>query len=74
MIWFLFALYVLIASGAIFGLLVAAARHEAAQIPPWVYVACGMLWPVAALPAAAFIAAAWYINREDNGNDGRTDI
>lgn len=68
MFWLYFILYVLIASGTIFGLLVAASKQEAAQIPPAIYVACGMLWPVAALPAAAFVAAAWYINREEDAH------
>ncbi len=70
MFWLFLILYVLIASGAIFGLLVAASKHEAAQIAPWIYVACGMLWPVAALPAAAYIAAAWFVQREDQA-DGK---
>ena len=58
-------LYVLIASGAIFGLLVAADRWTELD-DPMGYVICGALWPLAALPAAAYIAAAWYVNRRDH--------
>lgn len=62
-------LYILIASGCIFGLLVMAEMHTDLEWP-WMYIACGMLWPVAALPAAAYIAAAWYLNREEGSDDG----
>lgn len=58
-------LYSLIAAGAIFALLVAAEKQEATQVAPWIYVACGMLWPLAALPAAGFILAGRYIHRDD---------
>lgn len=63
MIFVYLILYVLIASLAIFGLLVAA--HKWTELDnPVGYVLCGLLWPVAALPAIAYIAAAWYANRE----------
>lgn len=61
-------LYIMIASGCIFGLLVGAAKHTDLEYPIG-YVLCGLFWPVAALPAAAYIAAAWYTNREEqHGN------
>lgn len=62
MFWLYLILYVLIASGAIFGLLVAAHRWTELDWPGG-YVICGALWPVAALPAVAYIAAAWYVQR-----------
>ena len=65
MFWLYLILYVLIASGAIFGLLVAAAKWTELELPGG-YVICGALWPVAALPAAAYIAAAWYAQRGEN--------
>lgn len=64
MFWLYLILYVLIASGVIFGLLVAAAKWTGLDMPMG-YVVCGIFWPVAALPAAAYIAAAWYVQRED---------
>jgi ABC-type multidrug transport system permease subunit len=64
MFWLFLILYVLVASGAIFGLLVAADKWT--ELDSTVgYVLCGIFWPVAALPAAAYIAAAWYAQRED---------
>lgn len=67
MFWLYLILYVLVASGAIFGLLVAADKWTELDEPIG-YVICGALWPLAALPAAAYIAAAWYVQREvDNG-------
>lgn len=69
MFWLYLFLYVLIASGAIFGLLVAADKWTELNWPGG-YVICGALWPVAALPAAAYIAAAWFVQREDR-TDGK---
>lgn len=69
MFWVYLILYEAAASGVIFGLLVAADRHTELE-RPMAYVVCGMLWPVAALPAAAYIAAACYINREVSDNEG----
>lgn len=65
MVWLYIFLYILVASAVIFGLLVAADRYTELEFPCG-YVICGIFWPVAALPAAAYIAAAWYINREDD--------
>lgn len=70
MIWLYIILYILIASACIFGLLVAAEKHTDLEWP-WMYIVCGILWPVAALPSAAYIAAAWYINREEDETDGK---
>lgn len=64
MVWLYIFLYILVASAVIFGLLVAAAKYTDLE-RPGAYVICGVFWPVAALPTAAYIAAAWYINRED---------
>lgn len=58
-------LYVVIASVSIFGLLVTAAKYTDSDMEfPIGYVLCGILWPVALLPAAGYIAAGWYLNRE----------
>lgn len=62
-------LYIMIASGAIFGLLVAADKWTELEKPAG-YVVCGIFWPVAVLPAAAYLAAAWYINRGGRETDG----
>ena len=67
MIWFYIFLYIAIASAAIFGLLVAAAKYTDLEWPG-AYVICGIFWPVAALPAAAYIAVGWYLNRGADSN------
>lgn len=67
MFWLYLTIYVLIASGAIFALLVAAAKWTKLDMPMG-YVICGIFWPVAALPAAAYVAAAWYIIRKEEEN------
>lgn len=57
--------YLAIAGAAIFGLLVAAAKYTDSDLDyPIGYVLCGIFWPVALLPAAGYIAAGWYLNRE----------
>ena len=54
-------LYGLIASVCIFGLLVAAERYmNGDYYEECAFVWCGVFWPVAVLPAAAYIAAMWY--------------
>lgn len=58
-------IYSLTAAGWIFGLLVRAFKWTNPE-HPWIYILCGIFWPVAGLPAAGFIAAGWYINRENN--------
>ena len=58
-------LYVAIASVSIFGLLVGAAKYTDSDMEfPMGYVLCGIFWPVALLPAVGYIAAGWYLNRE----------
>ena len=59
-------LYSLISGGVILGLLVAADRHTFVEWP-WVYILCGIAWPVAALPAAGYIAAGWILNKRNGG-------
>ena len=58
--------YSLISGGVIFGLLVAADRHTYVEWP-WVYILCGIAWPVAALPAAGYIAAGWVLKNRNGG-------
>lgn len=62
-------LYSLIAAGHIFALLVGAHKYTDLEWP-WMYIICGMLWPVAGLPAAGYIAAGRYLNREGEENHG----
>lgn len=73
MFWLYLTIYVLIASGAIFALLVAAAKWTELDMPMG-YVICGIFWPVAALPAAAYIAAAWYVQRKEAEDGERSEI
>ena len=61
--------YGMVAAGCIFALLIGANAWTGLE-RPWVYVLCGCLWPVAALPAAGYIAAGWYINRKEAKEDG----
>ena len=62
----LLIIYVAIASAAIFGLLVAASKYTDSDMEfPIGYVLCGIFWPVALLPAVGYIAAGWYLNREN---------
>lgn len=63
-------LYVLIASVAVFGLLVGAYTYTV-NPKDWPWVLCGIFWPVAGLPAAAYIAAGWYLNREAGKRNGK---
>ena len=57
---------VAVASVSIFGLLVAAAKYTDSDMEfPMGYVLCGIFWPVALLPAVGYIAAGWYLNREE---------
>lgn len=62
MIWILCIIgYSVVAAGCVFGLLVAAGKYvEEYDYEAGALVVCGALWPVAALPAAAYIAAMWY--------------
>lgn len=64
------AAYVMILSVCIFYLLIGAEKHTQLE-KPWVYILCSIFWPVAALPAAAYILAGWYINREEVAEDGQ---
>lgn len=53
-------LYVAIASGCIFALLMAAEKYMGeGYYEEATFVLCGVFWPLAALPAAAYIAAMW---------------
>ena len=63
---FAVATYSLISGGVIFGLLVAADRYTYVEWP-WVYVLCGIAWPVAALPAAGYIAAGRVLSKRNGG-------
>lgn len=65
-IWAAVMLYSLVSGGVIFSLLVAADRHTYVDLP-WVYILCGIAWPVAALPAAGYIAAGWILNKRNGG-------
>ena len=67
MIWLYIFLYSLVAAVWIFGLLVGAFKWTDPE-HPWIYILCGVLWPVAGLPAAAYIAAGRHLNRK-GGND-----
>lgn len=48
--------YALAAGAAIYSLLVAAWKYTEME-DPWPYVLCGLLWPIAAAPAAGYILA-----------------
>ena len=62
-------IYTAIAGGVIFGLLVGAAKYTGSELEyPIGWVLCGIFWPVTLLPAAGYIAAGWYLNREDGSN------
>lgn len=70
MIWII--LYIAVASVAIFGLLVAADYVDVLE-DRWGdlclirYIVCGIFWPVCLLPAAAYLAALYYISaRKEN--------
>lgn len=63
-------LYGVVAALWIFGLLVGAFKWTDPE-HPWIYILCGVLWPVAGLPAAGFIAAGWYLLREEGTEDGK---
>lgn len=67
MLWILCLIgYSVIAAGCVFGLLVAAEKYvQSYDYTTGALVVCGALWPVAALPAAAYIAAYWFTNREE---------
>ena len=69
---FIFILiYTAIAGGVIFGLLVGAAKYTGSELEfPIGWIICGIFWPVTLLPAAGYIAAGWYLNRE-YGNGGK---
>ena len=64
------SLYVIVMSCCIFFLLIGAEKFTKLEWP-WAYILCSIFWPVAALPAAAYIMAAWYINREEEADDGQ---
>ena len=64
------ALYVIVMSGCVFFLLIGADKYTKLE-KPWVYILCSIFWPVAAMPAAAYILAGWYINREEVAEDGK---
>lgn len=69
MIWLYILIYSLVAAGWIFGLLVGAFKWTDPEYP-WIYILCGILWPVAGLPASGYIAAGRYITREEEKNHG----
>lgn len=69
MIWLYILIYSLVAAGWIFGLLVGAFKWTEPEFPS-VYILCGVLWPVAGLPAAGYIAAGWYLARKEAEGDG----
>ena len=59
-------IYMTIAGVAIFGLLVAAAKYTGSNMElPIGWVLCGIFWPVALIPAIGYIAAGWYLNRDN---------
>lgn len=59
-------IYMAIAGVTIFGLLVAAHKYTGSNLEyPIGWVLCGIFWPVALLPAVGYIAAGWYLNRDD---------
>lgn len=64
------AAYVMIMSGCIFYLLIEAEKYTKLE-RPWMYILCSIFWPVAAMPAAAYILAGWYINREEVAEDAQ---
>ena len=65
--------HVIIMSGCVFFLLIGAEKYTELE-KPWVYILCSIFWPVAALPAAAYILAGWYINREEVEEDGKGEV
>lgn len=69
MIWIYIMLYSLVAGLWIFGLLVAAYKWTDPDFP-CVYILSGVLWPVAGLPAAGYVAAGWYVNWKEAQKDG----
>ena len=62
--------HVIITACCVFFLLIGAEKHTDLE-RPWVYILCAAFWEVAALPAAAYILAGWYINREEVAEDGQ---
>ena len=64
------AAYVMIMSVCVFFLLIEAEKYTKLE-KPWVYILCSIFWPVAVMPAAAYILAGWYINREEVAEDGQ---
>lgn len=65
--WILFFIYVVVAAASVFGLLVGAGKYTDSDLEfPVGWVLCGVFWPVALLPAIGYIAAGWYLNREDS--------
>lgn len=64
------AAYVMIMSVCVLFLLIGAEKYTKLE-RPWMYILCSIFWPVAALPAAAYILAGWYINREEVAEDGQ---
>ena len=70
MIWLCILIYSLVAALWIFGLLVGAFKWTDPE-HPWIYILCGVLWPVAGLPAAGYIAAGWYLAREEEKQNGK---
>lgn len=68
MILFWIILYILIAAVCFFLLLVTAEKYAAYRPDrdsPWP-VWCGIFWPIAAPFAAAYIAAKWYLQKDQN--------
>ena len=64
MIWVI--LYILVASGCVFGLVYWASKVRCWDVKydfPWPVI-CGILWPIAGPLAAAYIATRWYIGNE----------
>ena len=63
--------YILIATVCIFLLLVTAAKYtdyDSDTDLPWPVV-CGIVWPIGAPIAAAYIAAEYYLKYKDNMDD-----
>lgn len=56
--------YCAVAALSIFGLTVAGNKYTGIE-QNFGWVLCGIFWPVALLPAAGYIAAGWYLNREE---------
>lgn len=60
-------MYMAVAGASVFGLLVGAYKFTDYDLDfPVGWVLCGIFWPVALLPAIGYIAAGWYLNRNES--------